>query len=227
MSCYTEFVQDILLGIKSSIPHNNGIKLVDEGYIITPFNINLQEGKKEIEVNLQFRVQHNSLLPTPLEDSIHGSGKSIEQALGNAVRLWVEGTLPVLHYLHHGPKELSKVTKIAFSSQEDDRAHNFDLICGPLQNDTKLAKSIESPENESQIIEALQGPLSSHLTAEGTLCIVAHVSKNGKDIKSSCTINNKEWSEGSEALYYWADRWGVCNPPKIQKQFFICIPQNN
>lgn len=228
MDDYNEFIQDLLLGIRSSIPFNKGVKLSKEGFVILP---NCEESDAtccDSKITIHFSVHHDELLPTSLEDSVCGSGDTIEQAIGNAVRLWVEGTLPVLHYLHHGPAELSRVTKIAFTSKINNApVRNYDLICGPLQNDMKRPKGKEAPEKESKIIEALQDPLASHLQEEETFCIIANVAKKGEVIHSQCLVNNERWSEGSEALHYWAERWGICNPPKVQKQFFICIPQKN
>lgn len=228
MDNYNEYVQDILLGIKSSVPYKNGVKLETEGFIIIPNQIDLRNNSHETEVTLGFCVHHDTLLPSSIEDTIYALGESTEQAIGNAIRLWVEGTLPVLHYLHHGPMELSSVTKIALSSRINSTSvQTYELICGPVQNDTKEARKKETPEKESKIIEALQDPLSSHLQEEETFCIVANITKKGEEIRTQCTINNEAWSAGSEALHYWADHWGFCNTPKVQKQFFICIPQKN
>lgn len=225
MSCYTEFLQDMLLGIKFSVPHKEGVRLTNEGFEIYPMLHTQEKSDKEITACISFTVLHNSLLTTPMHDRVKASGETIEQALGNGVRLWVEGTLPVLHYLHHGPKELSKVTKIELTSKVDDmEPHRFELICGPLQNDFREVKKKSDLDEETPILEAIQDPLSTHPFDDSIVSIVAQVSKKGKDIQTICTLNDKEWDAGSEALTYWAEKWGPCNPPKVKKQVFLCIP---
>lgn len=216
-------VREHLINIPGAVKTDDGVVMEKEGFSISAELSNSNCVEDIYVVMVSFTIDHPDLLTEAVNDFSASTGRTEDEAVEDAVRVWVEGALPVFLHLYKkdncGLVEELELTSLS----EEGEPVVWDMLRGPLQGiGESTTEELKGSFEESMMLHTMLNDITGQLHRNELLWIRAVITKNGDEISGDCYINNEFWEDGLRALYYWADSWGPCESPQIRRQFFIC-----
>jgi hypothetical protein len=202
-------------------------------------SINLQIGvtigeKQEHNLNneysvvyqLSIKVSHSELFPDGIWDCLAGVGANDDEAFSNAAQSWVWGSFLVIHEILV-PTETKdfNVSRLDLLTRNLETGEEFawKLFLGPLQAAGEYYEIKDSFE-ETILVQKLLSSISSVAVEKRLIWIKIYIGKVNNEINCDCWLNNQDWIEGLNDLYWFAEELPGSKNYAAVKQFIIIKP---
>lgn len=216
----------------------HAIKRGDSSFFIESLNL-LIEGivndKQEHNVNGEYSVvyelhitaTHKDLFPDGIWDCLAGVGKNDDEAFSNAAQNWVWVNFLVIHEIIV-PVETKdfNVPRFDLLTKNLDTGEEFafKMFLGELQATGEFMELKDSLE-ETILVQKLLNEISAVAIEKKLFWIKIYISKlNDNQIMGDCLLNNQNWLEGLNVLYWFAEELKYVKSYAALKQFIIIKP---
>lgn len=205
--------------------------------IVEPINLKIEAeigGRNEHNVNgtysvvltISIRATHEEMFPGGIWDCLAGVGRNDEEAFSYAAHLWTEGVFWTIHELFVATETKdSQILKLEMLTRNQETGEEFGwkLYAGALQTTGELAGRTEL--DKTILVQKLLNEISSITTEKKLFWIKIYIAKLSEtDIQGDCWLNNQDWIEGLNALYWFAEEWQNIKSYAAMKQFVIIKP---
>ena len=206
----------------------------ESSLLIEPINVRVEcevgernQHQQGMVIAINIKATHEYLFPSGIRDSLAGIGVDEEEALSYGAAVWIDGVFSVIHELFVPPDKAGEsVTRLDMVSKNQESGEEFawKLYLGPIQA-TGFWRERITDERETFLVERLINEISSELYYKRMIGIKMFVSKlPDGSIHADCWLNNENWMEGLNALYWFAEEWENQNVFGALKQFMIIMP---
>lgn len=181
-------------------------------------------------VMLSVRAVHPKHFPEGIHDAAVGIGTDKEAAIQDAARIWVDGAFPVIHEVFNEGEENPQVRRLEMARKDMETGETtiWLILRGPVQAsgiDPEMLSEKQQEEMESEITKALFNEITGVLTEKRLMWLRCSISRlPDGDIQGDCWLNNENWLEGLNQLYWLADSWPRSAELQRRRQFFLFKP---
>jgi hypothetical protein len=184
-------------------------------------------GVFSVVYSVSIKATHERLLPGGIWDSLAGFGTSDDQAFSYAARVWTSGVFPPIHEIlvtaetpGFGVPRLNLVSR----NEETGEVFAWKLYLGDLQATGDFAERTETLEIDV-LPKRMFDAIVSELYEKKLVWVKAYICKMPDgSLHGDCWLNNQDWVEGLNALYWFAEEWGETRAYTSMKQFMIIKP---
>lgn len=183
-------------------------------------------GEHSVVLNLSIKATHEQMFPEGIWDCLAGVGGNDDEAFFYAASVWTEGVFLTIHEILV-PTETKDFQVPRFDmltrNQETGEEFGWKLYLGAFQAVGEFASRTDL--DETILVQKLLSAISS-VTAEKRLYWVKiYIAKLSEtDIQGDCWLNNQDWIDGLNALYWFAEEWKDIKSYAAMKQFVIIKP---
>lgn len=217
MSTVKEII-DILLEIPGTVAIKSGVMLEADKLEIYPI-LKLQQDRSDAVLSMiEFEAEHEDLIDDMIVDYAVGLGDDKTASLRETVRIWTEGTLPVLRHLVSDnlegvlPVEKGKIEALT----ESGDTLVWDVTIGPLQG---VGLTSSTATTSQALINVLRPQLEPLLANPEDIWVRAVVTRADEHIDVDCVLNNRAWTDGYQELFKWVMDWDDCDGLQMRRQF--------
>lgn len=205
--------------------------------IVEPINLKIEanigdrkeynsNGKQSVVLPISIKATHGQMFPDGIWDRLAGFGRDDEEAFSYAAHAWTEGVFWTIHEtLVPTETEDSQVLRLEMLTRNQETGEEFGwkLYVGALQATGAFAGRTDL--NQIILVQKLLNEISSIATEKRLFWIKIYIAKLSEtDIQGDCWLNNQEWIEGLNALYWFAEEWQDIQSYAAMKQFVIIKP---
>jgi hypothetical protein len=166
------------------------------------------------------------MFPGGIWDCLAGFGRNDEEAFAYAARVWTEGVFWTIHeILVPTETEDCPVLKLEMltRNQETGEELGWQLYLGAFQTSGEFLGRTDL--DETTLVQKLINQISSITTEKKLFWIKIYIAKLSEtEIQGDCWLNNQDWMEGLNALYWFAEEWQDIKSYAAMKQFVIIKP---
>jgi hypothetical protein len=205
--------------------------------MVEPINLKIEAeigGRNEHNVNgtysvvlaISIKATHEQMFPNGVLDCLAGVGRSDEEAFSYAAHAWTEGIFWTIHeILVPTETEGYPVLKLEMLTRNQDTGEEFGwkLYIGALQAAGEFAGHTDL--DQTILVKKLLNEISSITVEKKLFWIKIYIAKLSEtDIHGDCWLNNQDWIEGLNALYWFTEEWQDITSYGAMKQFVIIKP---
>ena len=184
-------------------------------------------GEYSVVYSISIKATHEQSFPAGIWDALAGFGASDDEAFSYAARVWTSGVFPPIHDTLM-PAEAAgfEVPRSSLVSRNEETGEIFawKLYLGELQATGDFVERPETLANDL-LPRRMFDAIASELYEQKLVWIKAYVCKMPDGtLHGDCWLNNRDWVEGLNALYWFAEEWGESKSYTSLKQFMIIKP---
>jgi hypothetical protein len=163
------------------------------------------------------------MFPEGIWDCLAGIGENDDDAFSYAAQVWTAGVFPPIHeilVLTETPDFHVQRVDLVTRSEDSGEVFPWKVYLGELQVAGDFGKR-EDIFDEHILLKKMFNEITSELSEKKLIWIKAFIGRMSDGSKQGdCWLNNQDWIEGLNALYWFADEWQDVNFTYI-KQFMI------
>lgn len=183
-------------------------------------------GKQSVILTLSIKATHEQMFPGGIWDCLAGFGTDDEEAFAYAAHVWTEGVFWTIHeILVPTGTEDCPVLKLEMLTRNPETGEElgWNLYLGAFQASGEFLGRTDL--DETTLVQKLLNAISSVTTEKRLYWIKIYIAKLSEtDIQGDCWLNNQDWIEGLNALYWFAEEWVDIKSYAAMKQFVIIKP---
>jgi hypothetical protein len=206
----------------------------DSSLVVSPLQITVESrtGQAEIHANndqviqISIKASHQQEFPEGIWESLAGLGKNEDEAFSYAAEAWTTGVFPPIHDVLM-PAELPGFAvprcNLVTRNEASGELFPWQVYLGPLQATESFPERGNIPEEV--LLKQMFNAMTGELISQRLIWIKAFVAKlPDGSIHADCWLNNQNWIEGLNALYWFAEELPRVEAYAALKQFMIVKP---
>ncbi len=183
-------------------------------------------GERSVVVQISIKATHEELFPDGIWDCLAGVGANDDQAFSYAAQVWTTGVFLTIHEIFVPTETKDSQVQIVDTlsrNQETGEEFGWKLYLGAFQAAGEFSERTDL--DETILVKQLAGPISSVLQEKKIFWVKIYIAKlSESEIQGDCWLNNQDWIEGLNALYWFAEEWKDVKSYAAMKQFVIFKP---
>lgn len=213
------------------------IKYGESSFMVEPLNLQVEaelgernehnvNGEFSVVIQITIKATHDTLFPEGIWDCLAGIGRNDDEAFSYASQIWTTGIFLTIHEVLVSTETKDfQVPRFDMITRNQETGEDFawKLYLGAFQPAGEFSERTDL--DETILVKKLLSEISS-ITVEKRLywikIYIAKLSKTG--IQGDCWLNNQDWLDGLNTLYWFAEEWKDVKLYAAMKQFIIVKP---
>lgn len=181
-----------------------------------------------VTIPLHVRASHKVLFPEGIYEIVVGMGENLADALAYGAGLWVYGSFLTIHELFVHPDQADgRVLRLDMAAEDTETGQKSEWVIylGPL-----LQTGAFQQDNLDQtiLVQKLLNVITGELHQQKLLWVRGFMAKMpDNSLTGDCWLNNGDWLEGLNALYWFAEEWDKQDVYAALKQFMVIVPSHS
>jgi hypothetical protein len=177
--------------------------------------------------SISIKATHEHLFPDGIWDCLAGFGGSDQEAFTYAAQVWTDCVFPPIHEIlvpiETADMEVQRLDLVS-RNEASGEVFAWKMHLGALhamgefwdQRDNLETEILFKKMHDAIVVELSERRL---IWIKAYICIMPDGS-----IRGDCWLNNKDWLEGLNALFWFAEEWKAVDTYTALKQFMVIKP---